>query len=304
MGKVLVVDDNIQNCELIEDILTTWGYRVVKAYQGVDAIESAETNLPDIILLDVMLPGMNGFEVCHELKRNETTQNIPVIMLTVLNDLEDRLRGLKVGADTFLSKPINYNELKYIISTFINRKRTIDSMENYKQLVDAFLAMIQSFDASLYLRACTIHKYCDRVAGLLFLDEQQRTRLSVGAYLQDIGHIVADSAIDHQMAGAQIFSPLKMSKWLNVLVMYHHEQANSPRFPRELAQERNVSLELEILTTVNRFVDLCAEQPDREAAIEMLWEEAQQCCWNKTVVEALNQLIKDEKVMEKLSITN
>lgn len=304
MGKVLVVDDNIQNCELIEDILTTWGYRVVKAYQGVDAIQSAETQLPDIILLDVMLPGMNGFEVCHELKRNETTQNIPIIMLTVLNDLEDRLRGLKVGADTFLSKPINYNELKYLISTFINRKMTIDSMENYKQLVDVFLTMIQNFDALLYTRACTTHKYCDRVAGLLFLDEQQRTRLSVGAFLQDIGYITGPSAIDHQTAGAQIFRPLKMSKWLNILVQHHHEQADSPHFPRELALERNVLSELEILTTVNRFIDLCVVQPDREMAADLLQEEAQQGCWNTVVVEALHQFIKDEKLMEKLAIAN
>lgn len=304
MGKVLVVDDNVQNCELIEDILRTWGYCVIKAYQGVDAIELAETNLPDIILLDVMLPGMNGFEVCHELKCNETTQNIPIVMLTVLNDLEDRLRGLKVGADTFLSKPINYNELKYIISTFIDRKMTIDNMENYKQLVEVFLTLMQSFDDSLYLRACMTHRYCDRVASLLFFDEQQRTRLSVGAYLQDIGHIVGPSATDHQTIGAQIFSPLKMSKWLNILVQYHHEPANSPCFPRGLAQEKNVLSELEILTTVNRFVDLCADRLDRETAVKVLRKEAQQGCWNKIAVEALNQLIKDEEVMEKLSITN
>lgn len=108
MKTVLIVDDNIKNLDLFKDFVESWGYETVTAQQGKDAISLAERYLPDIILLDVMLPGMSGYEVCRELKENTKTQHIPVVMITVLNDIADRIHGYKIGADQFLVKPVDY----------------------------------------------------------------------------------------------------------------------------------------------------------------------------------------------------
>ena len=139
MDRILVVDDHVQNCEIIGDVLTAWGYDVYNAFHGMEALKAVTTYRPDLILLDVMLPGMNGFEVCKKIKNNPQTADIPIIMLTVLNEVEDRIRCFDVGAEEFLSKPVNYNELKNRIITLINNKRQLAKMESQKQIIQGFL---------------------------------------------------------------------------------------------------------------------------------------------------------------------
>ena len=107
MAKILVVDDNLASCEMLSDVLTQWGYDVRQAHQGKEVLPLVEEFAPDLVLLDVMLPGMNGFEICKRIKASPKTENIAVILLTVLNDVEDRTQGIRVSADLFLSKPAN-----------------------------------------------------------------------------------------------------------------------------------------------------------------------------------------------------
>lgn len=106
-GRVLIVDDNPLNLKVLEAKLSSEYYDVVTAHDGPSALEIAQTVAPDIILLDVMMPGMNGFEVCGRLKANPRTSHIPVIIVTALNDVSDRVKGLEAGADDFLSKPVH-----------------------------------------------------------------------------------------------------------------------------------------------------------------------------------------------------
>ena len=97
MAKILVVDDNLANCDLLADVLSQWGYEVAKAHQGKEVLPMVEAFRPDLVLLDVMLPGMNGFEICKRIKASAETENIAVILLTVLNDVEDRAQGIRGG---------------------------------------------------------------------------------------------------------------------------------------------------------------------------------------------------------------
>lgn len=125
MTKILLVDDNALSCEVLADVMQTWGYEVYKLFVGTGVYEFVLRYRPDIILLDVMLPGMNGFEVCRRLKGSVDTFPIPVIMLTVLDDVEDRIRAFDVGADAFITKPVNYNELKTVINAFCAKKNAV-----------------------------------------------------------------------------------------------------------------------------------------------------------------------------------
>src|ERR1700733_6151579 len=125
-ARVLVVDDVELNVKLLEAKLSSEYFQVIPAFNGPTALELAESELPDIILLDVMMPRMDGFEVCRRLKANPRTTDIPVVMVTALSDVSDRLRGLEVGADDFLTKPVNDLALFARVRSLIRLKRTLD----------------------------------------------------------------------------------------------------------------------------------------------------------------------------------
>ena len=110
-SRILLVDDNQQNLELIQAYLETLPVTIVTARDGVEAIESVEAEVPDLILLDVMMPRMSGFEVCQKLKSNPETRDIVVIMVTALHEVADYERAVESGTDDFLSKPVNKLEL-------------------------------------------------------------------------------------------------------------------------------------------------------------------------------------------------
>jgi len=127
-ARVLVVDDILPNVKLLEAKLSSEYFDVITALNGQDALKLAEEKSPDIILLDIMMPGMDGFEVCERLKANPDTAHIPVVMVTALTDATDRVRGLEAGADDFLSKPLNDTALMARVRSLVRLKMTVDEL--------------------------------------------------------------------------------------------------------------------------------------------------------------------------------
>lgn len=125
-ARVLVVDDILPNVKLLEAKLASEYYEVITATSGPEALEKVEKDSPDIVLLDVMMPGMDGFEVCKEIKSNTNYAHIPVVMVTALTDAADRVRGLEAGADDFLSKPLNDTALMARVRSLVRLKMTVD----------------------------------------------------------------------------------------------------------------------------------------------------------------------------------
>jgi len=110
-ARVLIVDDNVANAELLDAYLKDSPWRIELAYSGSQALEKVESFEPDLILLDIMMPDMSGYDVCRQLKSDDRTRDIPIIMVTALTELEDVEKAVEAGTDDFLSKPVNRLEL-------------------------------------------------------------------------------------------------------------------------------------------------------------------------------------------------
>lgn len=132
--RILVVDDLPENVDLLEAYLEPLGYCVAKASNGADALRKAQEETPDVILLDVMMPGLDGYEVCRRLKAGAETAVIPVLILTALAAREDRVRAMEAGADDFLAKPFNGLELLTRVRSLLRIKKLHDQVEAYRQM--------------------------------------------------------------------------------------------------------------------------------------------------------------------------
>lgn len=135
MPKVLVVDDEPYNVELMDAYLSM-DYDVLTAYEGKEALEIVRTKEPDLIILDIMMPGMSGYEVCRILKEDPKTQFIPIIIATALSEVEDRVKGKEAGADDFLTKPINNLELTTRVKSLLRVKHLHDSLVAERDQLD------------------------------------------------------------------------------------------------------------------------------------------------------------------------
>jgi DNA-binding response OmpR family regulator len=128
-AKILVVDDTPHNLKLLGDLLAAKGYAVVTATSGPEALELVDKERPDMVLLDVVMPGMSGYEVCQKLRANPSTGLLPVVMVTALDPAQERVRGLEAGADDFLTKPLNQPELLARVRSLLRIKSLYDTVQ-------------------------------------------------------------------------------------------------------------------------------------------------------------------------------
>ena len=129
--KLLVVDDVPINVKLLADLLAVKGYDVVTASSGAEALEKIEKTQPGLVLLDVMMPGMSGYDVCRKIRQNPATAMLPVIMVTALDPTQERVKGIEAGADDFLTKPINQPELLARVRSLLRIKLLHDELADW-----------------------------------------------------------------------------------------------------------------------------------------------------------------------------
>ena len=303
MKTVLIVDDNIKNLDLFKDFVESWGYETVTAQQGKDAISLAERYLPDIILLDVMLPGMSGYEVCRELKENTKTQHIPVVMITVLNDIADRIHGYKIGADQFLVKPVDYNELHAILDSLFGKKSMFDEMESRGTVIESLNVLLkQCLPSEAVVVADRKFHYCRKLCDYLNLSKNETEQGLLLVRIQDIIATLCKqkgTVPEDEMA---FLEPLKMDKWVKPLLLYIRGYLNSVD---ETLQRKIKECHLEKLAGISFVLDrygsiLVSENGDDNKALLKLRQECSQYAYPDDVVRLLEQIVNDELFMKSL----
>ncbi len=303
MKTVLIVDDNIKNLDLFKDFVESWGYETVTAQQGKDAISLAERYLPDIILLDVMLPGMSGYEVCRELKENTKTQHIPVVMITVLNDIADRIHGYKIGADQFLVKPVDYNELHAILDSLFGKKSMFDEMESRGTVIESLNVLLkQCLPSEAVVVADRKFHYCRKLCDYLNLSKNETEQGLLLVRIQDIIATLCKQKGTVPEDEMTFLEPLKMDKWVKPLLLYIRGYLNGVD---ETLQRKINEYHLEKLDGISFVLDrygsiLVSENGDDNKALLKLRQECSQYAYPDDVVRLLEQIVNDELFMKSL----
>jgi putative two-component system response regulator len=305
-ARVLVVDDNPMNVELAAATLEPQGYAVERATNGEEALRKLEEGSFDVVLLDVMMPGMSGYEVCERLKKDERTRFLPVVMVTALDKREDKLRGIAAGADDFLNKPFDRAELLMRVKSCIRAKRLTDELETADSILVALSNAIDAKDAYTEGHAERVAHYSVEIGKQLGFPPERLRRLRLGGLLHDVGKIgVAESILNkpgpltpeefaimrkHPEIGEKICAPLKSLKDILPMIRGHHERPNGKGYPDGLAGDE-IPLEARIVCLADVYDALATTRSykkafPRERCIEMLREDAAKGLFDPQVVDA------------------
>jgi cyclic di-GMP phosphodiesterase len=313
-GTVLVVDDLEESRSTMEQALRPLGYEVWQAADGATALRLAHQRQPDVILLDVMMPEMDGFEVCRRLKADEETQLLPVVFLTGLGSREARLQGLEAGATDFLSKPFDLSELEVRVRNLVNFRRLTEDLDSAEQMLFSIARTVEARDEGT-------GDHCDRLSRLaaqlgerLGFDADSVKALRRAGYLHDIGKIGIPDAVllkpgqldgpewevmrSHVDIGVQICSPLRTFRPVLPIIHHHHERQDGSGYPEGLVGEA-IPLLARVFQVVDVFDALTSERPYREAlgireALEVLRKETAQGWWDGRIVAAFATMIEEE----------
>src|SRR6202022_4610630 len=246
-GTILVADDQSSNRELLEELLTTQGFKVTAASDGVAALEKLGTVQADLVLLDVMRPRLNGFEVCERIKNNPDTYLVPVILISALSDKQDRLEGIKVGADDFLSRPLDRSELLARVRSLLKLKQRTDELERAAAVLFSLARSIEGKDPYTHGHCERLSDYSARLGEHLGLLEDQIIALRRAGVVHDVGKIAVPDAIllkpgsltadewklirEHPIVGERICAPLKSFRFVLPIIRHHHEKFDGSGYP-------------------------------------------------------------------------
>ncbi len=309
---VLAVDDDTTNLLVVEKMLTPHDCIVRKATSGQEALDIVWNELPDVILLDVMMPGMNGFEVCRKLKGSQNTRLVPIIIVTALHEKEDRIKGIQAGCDDFITKPIDRLELIARVHALGQVKRLNDDLDHAEAVVLSLARAVEAKDT-------TTGDHCDRLIRLsrsfgsfLGLDEKAIRTLERASILHDVGKIgIPDSILlkpgkltddeweimrTHPVVGEEICHPLKSLTDVCPIIRHHHEKWNGMGYPDGLIGE-SIPYLARVFQILDAFDAMSTERPYKRAfslaeTVGTLREETEKGYWDPALIEKFIEFVE------------
>jgi putative two-component system response regulator len=275
---VLVVDDGAANRELIEACLEGVDCEVRTAEDGHSALQAMQSSLPDLVLLDVQMPDMDGYEVCKRIKSNASSRLVPVVMITSLDRTTDRVRALESGADDYMTKPVDRVELVARVRSALRLKRVYDSLDSAEQVIFALAAAVEAKDPFTEAHTQRVAESARRIGARLGLASSDLDALYRGGIIHDIGKIGIPDAILlkpgpldaeeltrmqlHVLIGENIVAPLRSGVDLLPIIRNHHERFDGTGYPDRLAGS-NIPRLARIVAVCDAFDALITDRPYR-----------------------------------------
>jgi len=313
--RILLVDDNHDNVLVTRELLSSRGYEVSTAESAEAAQQALQKEQPDLILLDVILPGKSGYELCRELKADPFTRLIPIVMITGLSDREDRIRGIEAGSDDFLNKPIFPEELFARVHSLLKLKEFTDELESVEVVLFTLALGVEARDPYTEGHCDRLSIYASNLGRHLKLDEESVTALKRGGVLHDLGKIsIPDEVLkkganltpqeweimrQHPIIGENICKPLKSLRRVLPIIRSHHEHWNGSGYPDGL-RGHDIPFLARILQVVDVYDALRTERPykpalDHEESRRTMEDEAQAGLWDRDLVQDFFNMLEQQR---------
>jgi cyclic di-GMP phosphodiesterase len=312
-GTILVADDQASNRELLEELLTTQGFKVIAVPDGAEAIKELRYVAADLVLLDVVMPHLNGFEVCEMIKSNPETYLIPVVLITALSDKQDRIEGIRAGADDFLSRPVDRTELLARVRSLLKLKQRTDELERAESVLFSLARSIEGKDPYTHGHCERLSEYSARLGEHLGLPEDQITALRRAGVVHDVGKIAIPDAIllkpaslspdewklvqEHPVVGERICAPLKSFRLVLPIIRHHHEKFDGSGYPDGLRGNR-IPITARVLQVVDVYDALTTKRPYKPAfsitdALQTMKQEVARGWWDPRVFDEFERLVRE-----------
>lgn len=311
--KILIVDDEASSRAALATLLGREGFEVCEAGSGSAALLVCGTFRPDLILLDILMPVMDGFEVCRHIKAAAETRLTPVVLITGLSGTDDRIRGINAGADDFLSKPLDFNELLARARSLLRLKQITDELENAESVLFSLAHSIEARDPYTRGHCERLSAMSSRLGQILGLPEEYIRALRRAGIVHDIGKVVVPDAIllkpgalsesetevmrKHPVVGEHICAPLRTFRLVLPIIRHHHEKHDGSGYPDGLHGSA-IPLTAAILQLADVYDALTTDRPYRaaishEAALKTMDEEARRGWWDRDLFEAFRKMVDD-----------